>query len=46
MQAAYVSFEKGVLKMSCRTHHSTLQYLGIDYSTEDIDSGMNLVHMD
>ena len=44
MEAAYVSFEKGVLKMSCRTHHRTLQYLGIDYSIED--SGMNLLHMD
>ena len=36
--------KKGVLKMSCRTHHSTLQYLGIGYSIED--SEMNLVHMD
>ena len=44
MEAAYVSFEKRVLKRSCRTHHSTLQYLGIGYSIED--SRLNLVHMD
>ena len=41
MEAAYVSFEKGVLKRSCRTHHSTLQFLGIGYSIENL--GLNLV---
>jgi uncharacterized membrane protein len=41
MEITYVRFEKRVLKRSGRTHHSTLQYLGIGYSI----SGANLVHM-